>query len=50
MLISAIKRIINDKTLANQMGDAGYKFVKENFTKEKFVENLTKIYEDILNV
>ncbi len=50
MLIEAIKKIMDNKQLAKDMGIAGHNFVKETFTKEKFVENLTKIYESIINV
>ena len=48
MLIDAIKKIMNNKQLAQDMAEAGHKFVEENFSKEKFVENLTNIYESIL--
>jgi len=49
MLIEAIKKIIDNKEFAKNMGVAGHNFVKETFTKQKFVENLTKIYESILD-
>ena len=48
-LIEAIKKIMDDKVFAKNMGIDGHNFVKETFTKQKFVENLTKIYESILN-
>lgn len=50
MLIEAIKKIMSDKQFAKDIGVAGHNFVKETFTKQKFVENLTEIYESILNV
>lgn len=50
MIISCVKRLIQDKEYAAKMGFEGHKFVKETFTKQKHVDNLTKIYESILNV
>ena len=48
MLVEAIKKIMNNKQLAQDMAQAGRNFVKETFSKEKFVKNLTNIYESIL--
>jgi len=48
-LISAIEKIVSNKEYATQMALAGNKFVIENFSKQKLVDNLTKIYESILN-
>jgi glycosyltransferase involved in cell wall biosynthesis len=48
MIISCVKKLIQDKEYAKNMGLEGHKFVKETFSKQKFVENLTKIYESIL--
>lgn len=49
VLISAIKKFLSNKEFAKKSAEAGYEFVKNTFSKEKFVENLTKIYEEILN-
>lgn len=49
MIVSNVKKLIEDKEFAKNMGIAGNKFVKETFSKQKFVENLTNIYESILN-
>ncbi len=49
ILISAIKQFLSDKEFAEKSAKAGYEFVKNTFSKEKFVENLTKVYEEILN-
>ena len=49
MIISSVKKLIQDKQYAQNMGLAGHKFVKETFSKQKLVDNLTKIYEDILD-
>jgi glycosyltransferase involved in cell wall biosynthesis len=49
MIISCVKKLIQDKEYATKMGFEGHKFVKETFTKQKHVDNLTKIYESILN-
>ena len=48
MIISSVKKLIEDKEYAKNMGIAGNKFVRETFSKQKFVENLTNIYESIL--
>lgn len=49
LLVSAIKKILSDKNYATEMASAGEKFVKETFSKERFVKNLTEIYENVLN-
>lgn len=49
MIISSIKKLIENKNFSDNMGIEGNKFVKETFSKEKFVDNLTEIYEGILN-
>lgn len=48
MIITSVKKIIEDKQFAENMGLAGHNFVKETFSKQKFVENLTAIYESVL--
>ena len=48
MIISNVKKLIEDKEYAKNMGLEGHKFVKETFSKQKFVENLTNIYESII--
>lgn len=48
-LIEAIKKFLSDKEFAEKTANEGYNFVKNTFSKEKFVENLTKVYEEILN-
>ncbi len=49
LLVDAIKKVLSDKKYASDMAQAGEKFVKETFSKEKFVQNLTEIYENVLN-
>lgn len=49
MIISNVKKLIENKDFAKNMGIEGNKFVKETFSKQKFVENLTDIYESVLN-
>ena len=49
ILIKSIKKIMDNKKLATDMAIAGHKFVMETFTKQKFIENLTNIYETVLN-
>lgn len=48
MIISSVKKLVENKEYAKNMGLEGHKFVKETFSKQKFVENLTNIYESIL--
>ncbi len=48
-LISAIEKIVSDKKFAEQMAVDGNKFVVENFSKQKFVDNITTIYESVLD-
>lgn len=48
-LISAIKRFFSDKEFAKKSAEAGYEFVKNTFSKQRFVDNLTKVYEEVLN-
>ncbi len=48
-LIFAIRKILSDKRTARNFSQAGYDFVRKTFSKEIFVKNLTKIYEDVLN-
>lgn len=47
-LTDAIKKLLDDKNYAAQMGLSGQKFVKETFSIEKMVENLTAVYKDVL--
>ncbi len=48
-LISAIKKLISDKEFAKKSAEAGYEFVKNTFSKQRFVDSLEKVYEEILN-
>ena len=48
-LICAIKKFLSNKELARQYAEAGCEFVKNTFSKQRFVDNLTKVYEDVLN-
>jgi glycosyltransferase involved in cell wall biosynthesis len=47
-LASAINRILGDKELAAKMGAAGKKRVLEDFTAEKMVEDVMRVYERAL--
>lgn len=42
-LTEKIKKLILEKNLAQSMGLNGRRFVKENFSKEKYIENFTKM-------
>lgn len=39
-LALALSHLIDDKALRRQMGEAGYKLFKENFTLQKFEERM----------
>ena len=48
-LAHSILSMLNDGDRAKEMGMRGRRFVEENFTLEKTVSKLEKIYEDILS-
>lgn len=39
-LASALSRLMEDKILRKQMGEAGYKLFKENFTLQRFEKQM----------
>lgn len=47
-LTDAIKKLLEDKNLALNMGIEGKKFVENQFPDKKMVENLSEIYREIL--
>lgn len=47
-LVTALKRLLNDKDYAANMGAEGKKFVENEFTDRKMVSNLSEIYKEIL--
>jgi glycosyltransferase involved in cell wall biosynthesis len=47
--IEKVTLLLNDKKLAEQMGNAGRKFVEENFSWEKMAKDFLKIVEVCLN-
>ena len=47
-LIVALTKLIDNKAFATNMGKEGKLFVEETFTKKTMVENLTKIYNGLL--
>lgn len=46
-LTEAVKKLLDDKNYAEQIGLNGQKFVKETFSIEKMVQNLTEVYKNI---
>ncbi len=48
-LASAILSLINNKDKALQLGEAGYKHARANFTSEQFVTNLSDVYTSLLS-
>jgi glycosyltransferase involved in cell wall biosynthesis len=47
-LARSIFNLLNDNNIAKEMGLKGKNFVKENFTIEKVVEKLEKVYEGVV--
>lgn len=47
-LADAINTIMDDRSLAKRMGEAGRKRVLENFTKELMAERVLKVYKEVL--
>jgi glycosyltransferase involved in cell wall biosynthesis len=48
-LTRSIFNIINSNNIAKEMGLKGKNFVRENFTIEKVVEKLEKVYKEVVN-
>jgi glycosyltransferase involved in cell wall biosynthesis len=49
-LAKSILNILNDENMAIRMGLRGKKFLKENFTIEKVVTSLEKIYNEVVSL
>jgi glycosyltransferase involved in cell wall biosynthesis len=45
-LAKSILYLLKDDKKRKLMGESGYKFVKENLSLEKMVQNYEKLYED----
>lgn len=46
---SALKKLIESETMRIEMGNSGYTRLKENYTWEKKSQEMTEIYQQILN-
>ena len=46
---AALRRLIEDKDLQNQLGARGYEFVKHNYGKERLLEDIKDLYGQLLN-
>lgn len=49
-LASALSRLMDNKSLRSQMGEAGYKLFKENFTLRKFEERMCGILKTCIGL
>lgn len=49
-LAQAIESLLNDKEFAGKIAERGFQSVKENFSQEKFAENIIGFYRRILNL
>ena len=47
-LVRSIFNLTNGNDVAKEMGLKGKNFVRENFTVEKVVERLEKVYEEVV--
>jgi glycosyltransferase involved in cell wall biosynthesis len=48
-LASAVLRILNDKSLAVKMGEAGRKKMTDRFSADTMVRSIEGIYDELLN-
>ncbi|MBM3911332.1 MAG: glycosyltransferase family 4 protein [Thaumarchaeota archaeon] len=48
-LSKAILKLLNDNTMRDSLGQAGYKLVLEQCNSNKMAEKTLEIYKDILN-
>ncbi|NOY89396.1 MAG: glycosyltransferase family 4 protein [FCB group bacterium] len=48
-LAQAILKLANDYDLMQKMGNAGYEFVKENYSWDKSLDMMTTLYEKLIN-
>ncbi len=47
-LVTAIIGLIQNPQQARSMGDAGYEHVKRSYSREKFVDEISKAYKDVM--
>ena len=47
---AGIARLINDRELQKKLGDRGFEFVQKNYPKERLLTDITKLYDELLNV
>jgi len=47
-LAEAIKHILQDRELAEQMGQAGREYALENFDREIYTDKILQLYESII--
>jgi len=49
LLSENIGRLVRDQALAKQLGQAGKKIVAERFTLRQHLENLRKVYREVID-
>lgn len=47
--VAAVEHLLTDRTLMARMGSAGRQFVKDNFSKQRLVADMTALYRECLN-
>ena len=47
--VSALSRIIRDRSLRQELGDRGLEFVEVNYSKERLFEDIKGLYAELLN-
>ena len=46
---AGLRRLIQDKTLRNELGQHGFEFVNSNYRKERLLEDIKNLYGQLLN-
>ncbi len=49
-LAANIISLLQDEARAAKLGEAGYEFVKKNFSKEQFAMNMVNLYRETLGI
>jgi glycosyltransferase involved in cell wall biosynthesis len=45
--VAALSRIIRDRSLRQELGDAGLEFVEVNYSKERLFEDIKELYGEL---
>jgi glycosyltransferase involved in cell wall biosynthesis len=47
---AGIARLVHDRELQKNLGDRGFEFVLKSYPKERLLSDITKLYDELLNV